>query len=1578
MLAHIKHHWWKWSIGIILTPIVVVLLLGLALYIPKVQDWAKNIVEEKASEALGMKVHIEKLRLDYPLELSIEQILVEPAPKDTLLNIKHLEVSVLPVPLLSKQILIPHLGVEHLRYKQRDSLGTNTQVALKLADLHNLRLNLSEELASATELIADGLIVSYFSTDSTSKAESEPFKWKINLGKLALSNSLAQVRMPRDSIFVTTDINRLNVHQVSADLLPMRIELGASTLEEAGLKYSIDGQEGQGAYFDPQHISVHKLNIKLNKLISEGQNLDVYLRHGSLQERSGFTIESLQGIYQTNDLGMHLRKLSLKTQHSDIKGNIDIPWKIFQKDTTAILECNIDAAIALNEVENLIGRTISLPLNKKHTPQISKLLNQPLLVQGAILGTLNQMIISDTKLKWTNVFDLKLSGEVSHILNEQNRRGKIKLTADVEKEAESLLSFFGAEIEKSYRIPSKLNLDGTLDISRQHFDLNTRLRGNTGELSLDGLYNDRSKEYKADLNISGINIQDYLPLSPLKNIEATVNIKGHGFDPLSHKTRTNITARISSANYADAYLENITLDGKLKNGELNLMVNSFNPGLNASLLLDGLLSKKEIQTSIVLESEEIDFKKLGLSSAEMSTKFRLQGELRTDLKETHHLLADIRDMDLRFQGDTIRPKEVELTLHSNQTESKLALNSGDLRITALSQETLTQLTNRFDRLSTLSNDIIREIQSDKPMKLHLEDLGAALPNLNIDLEMGKNNALRPYLAQYRLAAESLEGHIRLGPSIGIDGHITARDLRSDTLRLNCIDMSLSSLRIPRINKAKQIASDSLRLILELKLDKLRFRNQAGFSFSTQINTSLQDAEIATTFRGNQGEIKHQLSLRSNWGDKDYNVHIPSETIILSGNRLEINKDNYITLNKSDLFFNASIFIRNLERGSSLKLLASKEGDNTQIGTLSILGLKLEDYKELGLPNMSGTLVGDINYLRSGSINKQPTVNGELSIQNLSYEEKELGHFATAFFYEPRNDNSHYITAEVSYKGKQALAINGVYAPQQKENKLKGEIELLDFPLELANPFSASFSTYLSGSLLGKAELSGTLSKPSLYGALSLNSAQVELREYASTLELDSIPLSLEGDKIRLNKYAIHSNVDAQHPIYLNGTIGIQGEHLLSTDLRLQAEETMFFNEATLKNEHQVLYGRLVTSADMRLTGKLNALKIRGQLSVDNGTNCTYVMKEASLDASDKSVGLIKFTDFADTLFVPQRPVETNLGGIDLNVGIRIEPSVRFNVDLSPDGKDHVKMQGGGNLQLRYLPYGEMRLRGKYEMRGGGSLQYTLPIVGNKTFAIDPRGYIAFDGDVRNPLVNLMASQKVRASTGESNGAKTNFLVSIKLKDKIDNINLSFDLSAPENLSLQNSLVAMTAEERGKQAIGLLATGTYLAGNNSGKNFKLNETFASLLENQINSLTGDLLRGTDLSIGMENDGTLQDQQTSYTYSFSRRFYNDRIRIVIGGKIHTGKNIANREQSLIDNVALEYQLDKAGERFIQLYHKRITDDVIEGEYSETGIGILLRRKLERIRDLFHFGKKKTNIPRDTVNRQSQIKEFSLPNR
>lgn len=60
----------------------------------------------------------------------------------------------------------------------------------------------------------------------------------------------------------------------------------------------------------------------------------------------------------------------------------------------------------------------------------------------------------------------------------------------------------------------------------------------------------------------------------------------------------------------------------------------------------------------------------------------------------------------------------------------------------------------------------------------------------------------------------------------------------------------------------------------------------------------------------------------------------------------------------------------------------------------------------------------------------------------------------------------------------------------------------------------------------------------------------------------------------------------------------------------------------------------------------------------------------------------------------------------------------------------------------------------------------------------------------------------------------NFDVSISIKNRLENPDLSFNLSAPEDATVQGELAGMSVDERSKQAITMLATGMYLY--NGGK------------------------------------------------------------------------------------------------------------------------------------------------------------------
>ena len=195
--------------------------------------------------------------------------------------------------------------------------------------------------------------------------------------------------------------------------------------------------------------------------------------------------------------------------------------------------------------------------------------------------------------------------------------------------------------------------------------------------------------------------------------------------------------------------------------------------------------------------------------------------------------------------------------------------------------------------------------------------------------------------------------------------------------------------------------------------------------------------------------------------------------------------------------------------------------------------------------------------------------------------------------------------------------------------------------------------------------------------------------------------------------------------------------------------------------------------------------------------------------------------------------------------------------------------------------------------------------------------------------------------------------------------MAFDLEAPDDLGVQNTLATMSKEERGKQAMALMVSGAFLATDPS--EMSMQRILSGFAVSELNNLTGKFLEGTDLNVGMELHNTGSGSvYTDYTYSFSRRFFNDRVRFVIGGKVAAGNLPTNYEQTFIDNVTLEYRIDKSGSQYMSLFHKRNNDNILEGLVTETGASYILRRSLYKLSDLFRPQRRKIkSAPIDSLS-------------
>ena len=129
--------------------------------------------------------------------------------------------------------------------------------------------------------------------------------------------------------------------------------------------------------------------------------------------------------------------------------------------------------------------------------------------------------------------------------------------------------------------------------------------------------------------------------------------------------------------------------------------------------------------------------------------------------------------------------------------------------------------------------------------------------------------------------------------------------------------------------------------------------------------------------------------------------------------------------------------------------------------------------------------------------------------------------------------------------------------------------------------------------------------------------------------------------------------------------------------------------------------------------------------------------------------------------------------------------------------------------------------------------------------------------------------------------------------------------------------------------------------------------SSFLESEINQITGNALRTLDLSVNLDNATDASGaMHTDYSFKFAKRFWNNRVKITVGGLVSTGSDMANRNQSFFDNVSLEYRLDDTANKYLKLFFDNNSYDWLDGYTQQYGGGFIWRRTLQHFRDIFRL--------------------------
>jgi hypothetical protein len=189
------------------------------------------------------------------------------------------------------------------------------------------------------------------------------------------------------------------------------------------------------------------------------------------------------------------------------------------------------------------------------------------------------------------------------------------------------------------------------------------------------------------------------------------------------------------------------------------------------------------------------------------------------------------------------------------------------------------------------------------------------------------------------------------------------------------------------------------------------------------------------------------------------------------------------------------------------------------------------------------------------------------------------------------------------------------------------------------------------------------------------------------------------------------------------------------------------------------------------------------------------------------------------------------------------------------------------------------------------------------------------------------------------------------------MNVAFDLSTDDDITVQNELQSMSSEQRANQAMNLLLYGVYSGSGTSGNANLSGNALYSFLASQLNTWAANSIKGVDVSFGMDQYNRTLDGSTStatnYSYKVSKSLFDDRFKIVVGGKYSTDADVdENFAQNLISDISFEYLLNDAGSMYVRLFRHTGYESILEGEITQTGVGFVVKRKIRRLIDIFRF--------------------------
>ncbi len=1231
----------------------------------------------------------------------------------------------------------------------------------------------------------------------------------------------------------------------------------------------------------------------------------------SLSAARGFQIKGLKTLFSYTQKQMVLKDMQLQTLQSNLVGDVVMNYAangFSNFVNTVVFTGNFtNSSIATNDLKGFYNEFGA---------------NQILDFKGNFKGTLNDFSFTrgflrtgDTRVVGDFYFKDVVKGANAFKINLKRH----DITTSYYDLRRFLPNIIGPLVPEELKKAGVFNYNGSTKINSTRLVTEASFLSDIG--SIDALltindYTDVDRAtYVGNLMFSKFDIGVLSQSTALGRVTANLNFNGRGFTQQTVDTR--LQGSISSFTFKGYDYKNISIQGALKDPVFNgdLAIDDPNVQLDFKGLID--VSKTFNQYDFEADVYYAELNQLNLFKRDSISV--LAGKLRVDMDGTtiDDIVGSFSFQETFYQNeiDDFYFDDFKIISSFKNNERVIDVNSPDI--------VNGKISGKF---------LIKDISN-----LFRNGLGSMYANY-IPQEVTTNQYIDYDLSVFNKIIEVFVPQIQLGENSRIKGSVSSDeskfllDFKSPELLLN--NNYLGKVRV-------QVDNDNPLYNTYVSVDSVYTGVYDLIDFSLINKTYNDTLYVQSVFKGGpQKEDLFDLAL--------YYTINPEGKSVVGIKKSEISyKNNIWYVNQTNNKKNKVVFDDSFNAIAIDSLqLNYKEQEIAFAGVIrdsTYKDLKVR-FKDVNI----GNIIPSVDSLQiSGNTNGSLSLlhekgayypNSNLTVDNVIINTIAFGDLSLDI--KGNEDLTQYsVNTTLINEYVKSISAIGTIDLAPKESQIDLDVRLNDFNLKALTPFGANVITNIRGEASGALQVIGNYKSPEVLGRINLKNRGLKIPYLNVDFDLaNSTQMVVSRDTLKITATEITDTKFDTKGIFSGKAIHNNYSDW-SLNMDILAEDRLLVLD-TPPDDDELYYGTSFIGGNASINGPIDELAIKVFATTQKGTTFKIPLSDTEYIGDDS---FIKFLSPQEkrARISGEQIINKEIKGLSVDFDLDINDNAEVEVVIDKVNNSTLKGRGAGTLLIRLDTKGKFNMWGEftvieglYDFRYSGIIQ--------KKIAVVPGGNINWDGEPDRARLNISAKYAIDANPAvlldnPSFNRKIPVDVLVDLTGEIIQPELNFRIDFPRTGSTVKSELEFklqNKEDREKQAIFLLTTGSFVNDGLGGANFA--GTLADRVSNLVSKLFADEEGKFNIGLDYSQGSRLPNQETADRVGISLQSQINE-RILINGKVGIPVGGAN-ETAIAGDIEVQWLINEDGTLRMNFFNRQADIQFIgEDQIFEQGLGM-----------------------------------------